>query len=767
MALAVLRVAPVKASALGAMSAHHTRSATKVDEHIDPARSQLNRAFVGSGDPRADVLAVASQYKMGKTMDDPVLAAEIILTASQEYFDSTFKDWRYNPSVLNPWIKAQMDFLKANEKLVGKTVSVTIHMDEAAPHLHAVTVPVADVRVKNRYTDRIEQRLSYTKIFGDDKATLAEARRLGTTATATKLGRLQTTYAESMQAHGLDIKRGASNTGRKHISPQEYRDTIARADSPAPTVPRVKNPEDTSKLKDAADVALHGQGAKIVTRHIEIAKRFQHAALKNANIAKEQAERISTLETELMITHGENQSLKMQMRILSESQQELAEELRQNKELLKEYRAITEYDLVRQKVATLKEIDDFQKQSGRSKFNALDFVMHKEQCNIQTAVYVLAEHFSPELVSSDAARRKADLLVPEAFAKADKDKSTVMEALTTIDKEPERTLPVETITLSKSNKAKVDIVSKQLEALGDDTRYRVTLMSTDKDKPTFNFGKGKGENGTEKFFTQQQIIDLIPTLSYRNAKGYNIFITPMPDEKSRFILLDDIKNMDAAKAYDPCLILQTSPNSQQAVYKVSGNADELATREFFNIVNKNNGDANISGLVHPLRLAGFTNRKAKYENNGQYPFVSVIHAQDTRSERAEANIDDIKKAHEIDDMPMPQATKKKPRTADKPEPVKDAEIDTHGMKKWYQSQVDYWGDKCDFSKIDRRLAVHMSEQGFTARQTQQAILDVSPDIQARHGRELTKYLSGKTAGLEYQPEPARERERVPELELGR
>ena len=757
MALAVLRVAPVKASALGAMSAHHTRSATKVDEHIAPARSQLNRAFVGSGDPRADVLAVASQYKMGKTMDDPVLAAEIILTASQEYFDSTFKNWRYNPSVLNPWIKAQMDFLKANEKLVGKTVSVTIHMDEAAPHIHAVTVPVADVRVKNRYTDRIEQRLSYTKIFGDDKATLAEARRLGTTATATKLGRLQTTYAESMQAHGLDIKRGASNTGRKHISPQEYRDAIARADSPAPTVPRVKNPEDTSKLKDAADVALHGQGAKIVTRHIEIAKRFQHAALKNANIAKEQAERISTLETELMITHGENQSLKMQMRILSESQQKLVNELRSNKALMKQYREITEYDVVREKAGTWDEVNAFNAQSGRSKFNPLDFIKYKHECDFSTAVYKLSEHFPPEQIADHIANSIHKTKQQEAIKQTEQAKSEVIAAI-----EKANTLD-EVITekvKTPATKAKEDIIDRQLNAI-DASKYRITLMSNDKTQPSFNLGKGKGEDGAEKFYSKEEIKELIPTLSYRNSKGYNIFVTPMPDEQSRFILLDDIRDMEKARALEPCLIMQTSPNSRQALYKVSGDTEEAATRQFFNGINRQFGDEKISGLVHPIRLAGFTNRKPKHKNEktGQFPFVTIIESSNVQSEKAQTAIKYI--ANEMENAPMPKPLKKMSQfKKDKnPEtPIRTTDIDIPNMQKWYKQQIDYWQDKADLSKIDRRLATYLSEQGFSEKQAQSTILACSPDIQGRHGHELQKYLSGKTKGLEFALDVPEERE---------
>lgn len=751
MALAVIRVAPVKASALGAMSSHHERTASKADDHIDPSRSHLNQQLVGSGDPRADVLALASQYKMGKTIDDPVLAAEIIMTASQDYFDRDFSQWRERPDVLKPWINAQIDFLKDNQPNVGKAVSVTLHLDESAPHLHVVTVPVTDVRVKNRYSDRTEQRLSYTKIFGDDKATLAEARRTCTTATATKLGRLQTAYADAMRGHGLDLERGVSNTGRKHISPQEYRDTIARGTpEPTPPLPNIPKPKIDSPMRAGMELMRKGKDATVIKDYEKAATNFRKVAILRGEDIAERDKRISALETELMIANIDNKNLLQQVKTLTQIQQETAEALRSNKELLKEYRGLSEYEIKKHGVGTQQEIDSFKEQSGRTKFNAIDFVMYKENCNISTAIYTLAERFPPEEIAKDAARRKADELVPAAFAKADEDKKTVKNALSTLENKPE--LEIKNTGLTKSNKAKADIINRQLNAIGENTRYRVTLMSTDKDKPTFNMGKGKGEDGGEKFYTQQELIELIPTLSYRNAKGYNVFITPIPNEKDRFILLDDIRDTEKAREFEPCLVLQTSPNSRQAVYKVAGDTDEAAAREFFNRINKDNGDPSISGLIHPMRLAGFTNRKAKYEQNGQYPFVSIVSAQDTKSEKAEAEIRTITRDHDPDMTPMPTPLKKlavfkKQKTPDMP--IRTQDIDIPNMRNWYQQQMDYWQDKTDLSKIDRRLAVYLAEQSFSEKQTQAIILSCSPDIQGRHGHELNKYLSGKTNGLDF------------------
>ncbi len=365
MALAVLRVSPVKASALSSMSKHQMREHSTAEPHIDPLRSNANQVYLGSGTPETNVQKIVSQYRLARGgQPDPTIACEIILTASKEYFDKSFPGWRDNPKVLTPWINAQADFLKKNPDTVGELASVVLHLDEDAPHLHVVTVPITDVRLKNSHTDRTERRISYSKIFGDTPMQLAEARRLGTTATDTKLGRLQTAYAEAMQEHGLDLTRGNSNTGKRHVSPSQFREILATEtpDITTKNLLTIPQADEVTTIKDrfktAFNILKNGDDADIIRSHIERENALATEAIERKKLIPD-ATRMRALETEVSILNIENSRLKREVKELSDTQKSIANELRQDKELLKEYRGLTEYDLVREKVATIKELDEF------------------------------------------------------------------------------------------------------------------------------------------------------------------------------------------------------------------------------------------------------------------------------------------------------------------------------------------------------------------------------------------------------------------------
>ncbi len=750
----VFRVAPVRASGLAGLTHHQNRTHSVTDTNVIPEYTHLNQVLIGSGDAKHDVLEFASHYKQAKSDDDPLVAAEFVATAAKEYFDKDFTGWREHPEVLKKWIDANMDYIETNKEKIGVAVSCILHMDEGAPHLHIVTVPLSETRVKNKYVDRTETKISYSKLLYDNDATLKHAKATGTVDTATKLGRLQTEYADHMREHGLDLERGVSNTGREHISPQDYRNAIAREPVQAPPLPNVKKLK-IEKLKDGFDVAKNGDNSQLVTKYKEAGNTFRQAAIDNATTIKKQDETIQSLKSEVSLLRNENESQKMQIQTLSNTQQKLAEELKANKSLMKEYREISTWDITKQKAGSWEEVQEFEKQSGRSKFNAVDFMKYKHGCDFTTAVYKLSEFFPPEHIAENIAKGIYENGVKEAIKKADENKTKVINAIEKIN-DLDSTITENQKT--PATKAKEQIIDKQLDAI-DAGRYRITLMSNDQNMPSFNLGKGKGENGEERFYTKDEIKELIPTLSYRNSKGYNIFVTPMPDEQSRFILLDDIRDMEKARALEPCLVMQTSPNSKQALYKVSGDTEEAATRQFFNGINRQFGDEKISGLVHPIRLAGFTNRKPKHRDpkTGQYPFVTIIESSNVQSEKAQTAIEYI--ANEMENAPMPRPLKKLAQFKKEKAPdiqIRTQDIDIPNMSKWYKQQIDYWQDKADLSKIDRRLAVYLSESGFSEKQAQATILACSPDVESRHGHELNKYLTGKTKGLDFVPDAPEE-----------
>lgn len=744
-AYTVLRVERVKRGDLAGMGHHHARTHSATDEHIDRSRSSLNRVLIGSGDPATDVRQIAEQYRQAKKAKDPAddtIATEMILTAAASYFDRDFAGWQSDTDKLQPWLNAQIDFLREHEHKIGIAASATLHVDELAPHLHVALVPITDVRIKNRFADRTEKRISHSALFSDDRRTIAQAQARGTTATDTKLGRLQTLYADYLQKRGLDIERGIPKSHRKHVKPKDWRNAIAQ-DVPTPTPPAIKKPKPVEHIRDAIDVLTRGKKAKILTQYDTAINAFIGTTSTGLAAIKAKDTQIAALKTQTEQQQQEITMLKKELRTLTDKQREMAQELAKDKELLKEYRQITQYELIQKKAATWPDIDEFTAQSGRSKFNAIDFIRYREQCDFQTAVLTLAETFSSERIAAQIASDKVREVVPAAFQKADKEAAAAKAALDKLDEEPAKKIKPRAQT--KSDRVKAAAIKRQTDAIGAE-RYRVTLMHNSPDQPTINLGKPRDSNDSERFYTAQDLIELIPTLAYRNARGYNVFITPMPDERTRFILLDDIRDIERAKEYAPALILHSSPNSQQALYKVSGELPEAETRAFFNNLNREIGDEKITGLIHPMRLAGFTNRKPKHAKNGQFPFITIDYTSDTRSERAEQEIRGLQKEKATDTQ----------RTIKTYSMRRVAQNTAQTAADWYKEQVEKWGEKADYSKIDRGLAETLAAAGLSEDEAQSVLLQTSPNIEERH-HDLEKYINSKTKDLNFSEEKSTDR----------
>ena len=169
-------------------------------------------------------------------------------------------------------------------------------------------------------------------------------------------------------------------------------------------------------------------------------------------------------------------------------------------------------------------------------------------------------------------------------------------------------------------------VSEQLGALDAET-YRVTLM---RNGEGINFGK-RDETLGKDLLSSAEVLERIPTLAAWNARGWNVFVTPV-DMTRRFILLDDLTPQTLRElrqeGYAPAVVQETSPGSLQAVLRAPRNqTPEEAANEFFKDMNRARGDQKIVGMEHPMRLAGFQNRKDKHrDEKGHYPFVRLREA---------------------------------------------------------------------------------------------------------------------------------------------
>lgn len=141
--------------------------------------------------------------RKGKNRDEELVGAELVLTAHHEFFDSLPDE------IFWQWVKTNVKFLQQKydgQNNKGLLVNAILHMDEKAPHIHAVIAPVIEKARRNPVTKEMmptKRQLNYSEIFMDRNEVLWQAKKEGRSHLDTKLGRLQTDYAEAMKIFGL------------------------------------------------------------------------------------------------------------------------------------------------------------------------------------------------------------------------------------------------------------------------------------------------------------------------------------------------------------------------------------------------------------------------------------------------------------------------------------------------------------------------------------------------------------------------------------
>ena len=704
--LAVLRVEPVHAIDLGAMGAHHDRS-VEPDGHIDASRSHFNMQLIGSGHTRLDALTVIESAKSAKS-GGPV-AAEGILTAGVDFFDENYSGWREDGSILQTWIDANLDFLQSGK--VGTVTSAVLHLDEVAPHIHFVSIPITDVRLKNRYGERMENKISYGAIFADSKKHLAECRKAGTTSTDTKLGRLQTEYSRYVATVGL--KRGVSSK-KKHETPKQYRDRIAAAEQAVPMQPitqRLVEPPVLS-VTDKLDVMTRGVGAKVM----QVQQEKLVAVANEAVIRGELARGAAALVIQNAELKGQIETLQKSLKEKDMVMQQQADSLKRNGDHMKAIRELEPKQLMQLMNYSKEQLDPIV--SSGKKWNAVNAVMQLDNLDFKSATQAL-------LVSTGNAEA-----VAEAAAE-----HTRQEVIASIPKENGIIPP--SVKKSAVHGRQEKEVIRELEAIAA-AKYRITLMHNDRNKPTINLGKSRTEGEHERFYTATEVLELLPTLAYRNAQGYNVFITPIPDAMEHFILIDDIKNMEAVKEYHPSLILQSSPKSQQALLKVSSNFTSEELNGYFRKLNNELGDPKITGVIHPLRLAGFTNRKPKYKDSrGYFPFVSIIESAGGYSEKATSELSKFT-------LEIVQSVKEIRKLTDSVNVNRNSKPKIDDGLKRYAMQfyaIAARNGEQDLSRTDYALVRKLTENGRTEQEIATTLETCSPAIYERHKGQVDGYIS--------------------------
>ena len=186
---AIARIGKLNAGNIDSSALHTARKITTLN-----ANSEVdNIRFVGEGDDRPLKEAVIERIGEQTIRKNAVLAVEILLTASPEYFrpEEPSRAGYYEPEKLEEWQQQVRSWL--DNEYGDRIVRAELHLDESTPHVHAYLVPL-DERGK----------LNCRGIFGGRE----------------KMSRFQDSYAAAMSPLGLE--RGVKGSKAKHTKIKQY-----------------------------------------------------------------------------------------------------------------------------------------------------------------------------------------------------------------------------------------------------------------------------------------------------------------------------------------------------------------------------------------------------------------------------------------------------------------------------------------------------------------------------------------------------------------
>lgn len=192
MQYAILRHGKIKAPLMGAAVAHNNRTGKLEKCNIDATLTPLNQVLKMDGTV-AERLRKKLKGLTTKVRKDAVVAVELMLSASPEWFDGLTKDraaLHQNPK-FRLWASNTMKW--ARQEFGQNIIDVALHMDESSPHMHVLAVPLTK-----------DGRLCAKEV-------LARA----------ELTRRQDSYAKAVEELGLSRGDPASETKRRHIKLKE------------------------------------------------------------------------------------------------------------------------------------------------------------------------------------------------------------------------------------------------------------------------------------------------------------------------------------------------------------------------------------------------------------------------------------------------------------------------------------------------------------------------------------------------------------------
>lgn len=259
--------------------------------NANPEMSAQNVELIGTGDYKHDVNKRIKESG-ALVQKNNVKAIEHLMTASPDYFKSK--------SDIKRFAQRSYDFMRetyGNENIV----SMSLHMDEKTPHIHAFVVPVVNGKLKN---GKEIKRISAKKYVNGKKA----------------MQELQDRFAEYFKELGLE--RGRKKSKAKHTTIQEYYSLINDTAKINGTI-NIEAPQITEKPSRFGNLDQwmeeQNQHLQEQTRRNAEALIFREKKLTALNTAEalklkkkeEQERKIRELQAELTRITQENEGLKI------------------------------------------------------------------------------------------------------------------------------------------------------------------------------------------------------------------------------------------------------------------------------------------------------------------------------------------------------------------------------------------------------------------------------------------------------------------------
>ena len=184
-------------------------------------------------------------------------------------------------------------------------------------------------------------------------------------------------------------------------------------------------------------------------------------------------------------------------------------------------------------------------------------------------------------------------------------------------------------------------VEQQVAAMGSG-RFEVGL---------FNPDARAGESVMiPRVWDAEMLVKSVSWLRHQNRLGRNIYVRPKGEHD--LSMVDDLTSEAVTSmkegGFNPAIIVETSSGNYQAWLKHPERLDkEVSTAAARALAEKFGGDRGAADWRHFGRLAGFTNRKAKYfdASSGLYPFVRLIEASRRNLSRGRAVLSERKRRH--------------------------------------------------------------------------------------------------------------------------